>query len=215
MMGQALTPLAPPPAVWDRLAAEISAPPREIPAPAPRPTPIRPTTTPVSSSKVVTMNRWVAMAGGLAALLLLASTLALGAALQRQGDDDSNEDPLVEMVARGGQVVPLNTQPQPAGISEVGQGSILTAPGMTPAVVVDHWTPSNDALKYVVWMAAANGGEATVLGEIEIDEDGHGILFLNGVTSFEGFEIFGISIQTTPDADLQDVLLGEPPDQIG
>ena len=215
MVGQAVAPLAPPPAVWDRLLAETAPSTRAVLAAPPRPTPIRPIVAATPPSKVVTVNRWVAWAGGVAAALLLASTVGLGAALQRQGDDDVPEDPLVEMVARGGQVVPLSTQPQPAAISDVGQGSILTAPGMTPAVVVDHWTPSSDALKYLVWMAAASGGGPTVIGEITIDEDGHGILVLNGVTTFEGFDIFGISIQTTPDAGLQDVLLGQPPAQTG
>jgi len=210
MMGQAVTLIAPPPAIWERLVAETRSP--EGVVVEPRPTPIR-AATPRQTSNVVTMNRWVAWAGGIAAVLLLTSTVALGTAVQRDGDDVVAEDPLVEMVARGGQIVPLSTQPQPEAISEVGQGSILTAPGMTPAVVVDHWTPSNDALKYIVWMAAASGGDPTVLGEIKIDEDGNGILLLNGVTSFEGFDVFGISIQTPEGAGLQDVLLGDPTDQ--
>jgi len=232
MVGQAVTPLPPPPALWERLLTETGpvaraavAAPEVVPArPAPevvpaRPTPIRAAIPASRPSKVVTMNRWVAWAGGVAAALLLASTVALGAALQRadgnDGDGETAADPLVAMVARGGQVVPLDTQPQPAELSEVGQGSLLVAPGMTPAVVVDHWTPSSDALKYIVWMAAASGGEATVLGEIKVDEDGNGILVLNGVTSFEGFDVFGISIQTTEGAALQDVLLGDPDEQTG
>lgn len=221
MVGQAVTPLAPPPAIWDRLAAEIAHAPRTV-APAPvvapaRPTPIHAAAPSPRPSKVVTLNRWVAWAGGVAAALLLASTVALGAALQRAGDDgdEAAADPLVEMVARGGQVLPLSTQPQPEELSEVGQGSLVVAPGMTPAVVVDHWTPSSDALKYIVWMARASGGDPTVLGEIKIDEDGNGILVLNGVTSFEGFDVFGISIQTADDAGLTDVLLGDPDEQVG
>ena len=216
MVGQAVAQVTPPPAIWDRLAAETAQPAPSVAELGVRPAPIRAASALTPSSKVVVMRRWVAWAGGVAAALLLASTVALGAALQRIGDDEvAAEDPLVEMVARGGQVVPLSTQPQPEAISKVGQGSILVAPGMAPAVVVDHWTPSNDALKYIVWMAAASGGAPTVLGEIKIDDDGHGILLLNGVTSFEGYDIFGISIQTTPDAGLQDVLLGDPPDQTG
>jgi len=211
MIGQAVTPMAPPGAVWDRLVAETR--PVERSVVDPRPTPIRSAVAQPRPSNVVTVNRWVAWAGGVAAAFLLASTVALGAVLQRDNDDEIADVPIVEMVARGGQVVPLSTQPQPDAISEVGQGSILTAPGMTPAVVVDHWTPTNDALKYIVWMAEAAGGAPTVLGEIEIDEDGNGILLLNGVTSFECFGIFGISIQTTEDAGLQDVLLGDPTDQ--
>jgi len=213
MMGQAVTPLAPPPTVWERLAAETRTDAQGMPAPFARPTSIRGVVAEPRPSNVVTMNRWVAWAGGLAAALLLASTVALGAALQRDRGADVAEDPIVEMVARGGQVVPLSTQPQPEAISEVGQGSILVAPGMTPAVVVDHWTPTSDALKYIVWMAEAVGGAPTVLGEIKIDEDGNGIMLLNGVTSFEGYGIFGISIQTTEGAGLQDVLLGDPTDQ--
>ena len=215
MVGQSVPPLAPPAAVWQRLAAETTPATRTYPAVDVRPTPIRGAVAPSISSKVVVMNRWVAWAGGVAAAVLLASTVALGAALQRDGDGDAANDPLVEMVARGGQVVPLSTQPQPAELNEVGQGSILVAPGMKPAVVVDHWTPSNDALKYIVWMAAASGGEAVVLGEIKIAEDGHGMLILNEVTSFEGYDIFGISIQTGEDTGLQDVLLGAPPEQTG
>jgi len=211
MVGQAVTPLAPPPAVWERLVAETR--PAVSAVAQPRPTALR-AHVPGTPSNVVTMNRWVAWAGGIAAAILLASTVALGAALQENGDDDAaKDDPIIQMVARGGQVVPLSTQPQPEAISEVGKGSILLAPGMSPAVVVDHWTPSNDALKYIVWMAEAVGGAPTVLGEIEIDEDGNGILLLNGVTSFEGYRIFGISIQTAEGAGLQDVLLGDPTDQ--
>jgi len=82
-------------------------------------------------------------------------------------------------------------------------------------VVVDHWTPSHETLHYIVWMAAASGGEATVLGEITIDEDGHGVLVLTDVASFEGYDVFGISIQTGEDTGLQDVLLGAPPEQTG
>ena len=211
MMGQAVTPMAPPPAVWERLAAETR--PAERAVAEVRPTLIRAAVAPSRPSNVVTMDRWVAWAGGIAAALLLASTVALGAAVQRDDDDAIPEDPLVEMVARGGQVVPLNTQPQPEAINQVGQGSILLAPGMTPAVVVDHWTPTNDALKYIVWMAEAAGGAPTVLGEIKIDEHGRGVLVLAGVTTFEGYSIFGISIQTTAEAGLENVLLGEPPDQ--
>lgn len=221
LLGRAAPSFAAPPALWDRLAAE-TAPVAGLAAPAIAsvPEPVAPRPVPISSrgsraSKVVTLNRWVAWGSGVAAALLLASTVALGVALQRSGDDATPKDPVVEMVARGGQVAPLSTQPQPSEITEVGQGSILTAPGMAPAVVVDHWTPSNKMLQYIVWMAAASGEQPTVLGEITIDNDGHGVLVLNGVTSFEGYHVFGISIKTTDAAGLQNVLLGQPPAQAG
>lgn len=210
-IGRTAPALSPPPAIWDRLLQETTPTHLRAPAAPVAPTPIR--AAGGRGSKVVTMNRWVAWAGAAAAALLLASTVSLGVALQRDGDQTVPTDPVVEMVARGGQVKALSTQPRPQTLTEVGQGSIIVAPGMTPAVVVDHWTPSNETLQYIVWMAAASGGQPTVLGEITIDEDGHGVLVLKDVTTFEGFDVFGISIKTAGAAGLQDVLLGEPPTQ--
>jgi hypothetical protein len=210
MLGMALPPERPPRDLWPRLAAATGAAPAPV-TPALAPVPL---TAAARPSNVVFLNRWLAWGSGVAAALLLASTVALAVALQReQADDEGNtvDDPVAAYVANGGRVTPLNTEKLPPGMPSVGRGSVIVADDMAPMLVVDRCTPSSEGVTYIVWLGA--GDSRTVLGEMEIGTNGRGMMPIENMTSFEGYDTIGISIKMKDDPALHDVMLGTPPSE--
>jgi hypothetical protein len=149
-----------------------------------------------------------------AALLLLASTISLGVALQRADEDNepATDATVAEYLMSGGEMMQLTSWAAPEWMTWPGRGTLLTAPGMPPIVMVDRCAPTGDTdWDYVVWLLV--GDERTAMGQMEINEHGKGILQLDGVGSLESYDAIIISIRKNDSTDY-DIMEGAP-SQIG
>jgi hypothetical protein len=196
LLGLAVPRLEPPAALWDRLN-EATAPVRE---PA-RVIDIR--------HGVVTMPRWLATAMAAAAVLLLFATVGLGMALRDANDDDPMfDETLATYLTAGGELVTLNSSSDaPEYLGWDGRGSLLMAPGMEPMLIVDKCVPSSNGYTYVVWLQ--RNGQRTPMGQIEIEEDGRGMMKIEGADSMDSYDVIGISIRTDEDRTYE-VITGSP-----
>ena len=158
----------------------------------------------------MTLPRWLVAVGSIAAMLLLASTISLGVALQRS--DDEASDPVsnatvAEYLMAGGEMMQLASWAAPEWMTWPGRGTLITAPDMPPIVMVDKCAPTGDTdWDYIVWLR--NGDERTQMGLMEISEDGKGIIQLEGVDSIENYDAIGISIRKN--STVYDVMEGSP-----
>jgi hypothetical protein len=197
LLGLGVTPVEPPAGLWDRLQESSQAP----SAPAPIPLSGR-------SRSRVSVPRWLAVGLAAAAVILLISSVGLGMALRDANDDDPMFDSaMATYLTSGGQLVQLTSHETPEYLGWAGRGSLLTAPGMEPMVIVDRCVPSSWGYRYVVWLQT--GDQRTPMGDIEIGEDGRGMIKLEGVESLANYDMLGISIWTEADHKY-DVITGRP-----
>jgi hypothetical protein len=203
MMGLAIAPVAPPPELWDRIAAS---------------TQIAPANGPIElaakrAERQVTVPRWVATLVSAAAILLLITSVSLGMALRDQGDEELGtmpdfESAMTTYMTSGGEMLAFNTWAAPEYMTWPGKGTLLTAPDMPAMVFVDECLPTdNSGISYYVWVE--KDGVRTPMGEMTIDEDGQGILPLEGIESIDGYDAIGISIKTREDK-VYDLMEGWP-----
>jgi hypothetical protein len=202
----AVEPVAPSQAARDRLMAAIA----------------EPTTNeePVSldeerTARSVDRNRrplWPLAAA--AAMLLFFTAAALGVRLDRAIDDRDEARSTTELlstyVSAGGQVVTMTAQDSSIYKYYKGQGSLLTAPGMEPMVVVAGCPESGDWLTYWVWFA--RDGERTRAGKLIVGDDGSGWLTLSPDQPLSDFDTIGVTVVTSDDTR-EDVLVAPLGDQ--
>ena len=208
LVGLSVEQRAPRPDLWMAIERETLG----VTPAAADPIALRPAPVPLSPRprNVISIPRWQAWSGAVAAAILLVSTLSLAIALQQLDDDeDTLDDPVAAYVASGGRIVPLSTEPLAGGMPYIGQGSLILAEDMPPMLVLDRCTPSSEGVQYIVWLAS--GETRTPLGEMEIDENGRGMMQMENMSSFEGYDTIGISIVMEDDPALHDVMLGTPP----
>ena len=200
LLGLAATPVHPTPAIWARLDDSIRQ--------AERPENV--TTFPSPAARGLSVPRWAAALASVAALLLLASTISLGVALQRADEDDepTTDATVAEYLMSGGEMMQLTSWAAPEWMTWPGRGTLLTAPDMPPIVMVDRCAPTEDTdWDYVVWLLV--GDERTAMGQMEINEHGKGILQLDGVGSLENYDAIIISIRKNDSTDY-DIMEGAP-----
>ena len=204
LLGMAATPVEPDRGLWGRLDASTRS-----PAPIPNVT-----TFPSPATRGLTVPRWAAALASIAAILLLASTISLGMALRQDTDDDNpiTDETVAEYLMSGGEMMQLNSWAAPEWMTWPGRGTLITAPDMPPIVMVDRCAPTEDTdWDYIVWLEI--GDERTPMGQMEIDEDGKGIMQLAGVESLDRYDAIVISIRKN-DSTSYDVMEGSP-DQVG
>lgn len=152
--------------------------------------------------------RWVLPAVSIAATLLLVGMGVLGVLLDRaldQRDQAANTAQLLSTyVSAGGQVVTLKAQPVSLYKSYNGRGSLLTAPGKNPMVVVVGCPKSGDYLTYWVWFA--HDGQRVPAGKLTVGGDGSGWIALDSNLPLADFDTIGITIQVQ-DNQREDVLV--------
>jgi hypothetical protein len=199
----AIRPVEPSPDVRARLMAAARREPTISPVPLLAPVPITAAKKPARS-----IPRWVLPAVSIAATLLLVGVGVLAVLLTRTIDqrDQAAETArlLSTYVSAGGQVVTLQAQPVSLYQSYNGKGSLLTAPGKDPVVVVAGCPESGDYLTYWVWFA--RGGERVPAGKLTVGGDGSGWIELDSGLSLSDYDTIGITIQTDKD-QREDVLV--------
>jgi Anti-sigma-K factor rskA/Putative zinc-finger len=201
-MASAPPPVAPPPSLRARLLTEIQ---------APRPTPpaAEPAPTTVARRSGLLVPRWAAAGLAAAAVLLIAgiAVLALELSAVRQDRDTAAaaERKLAAYLSAGGQVTKLNALPPADYGSSWGHGTLVTAPGLPPLVVVDGCPPTTGQRLYRVWLA--RGDKRTGVGEIKVDENGSGWLVVATAEPVASYDTVGVTMVTGGN-QRQDLLVG-------
>lgn len=140
--------------------------------------------------------RWILPAVSVAAVLLLVGIGVLGVLLQRAIDERNESQSVAQLlstyVSSGGQVVTLQAQPVSIYENYQGQGSLLTAPGKEPVVVVAECPKSGDKLTYWVWFSRE--GERTAAGKLTVGDDGSGWLTVKSDLPLTEFDTIGITV---------------------
>ena len=161
---------------------------------------------------VLTLPGWAAGLAAALVLLLLGTTISLGVALRNNDKpDDTFESTMAYYMTSGATVIPLASKSIPEYASWEGKGVLVTMAGMPPLVVVDKCQPARNGSSYVVWLAI--DGQRTGMSRITIDEDGRGMMTLDGVDSLADYDMIGISLKTNDDR-VYDLIEG-PPHQEG
>lgn len=164
---------------------------------------------PVSIEAVRSRRMRVLLAStSVAAAMLLIGVGILGMLLQRALDDRDESRNVAQLlstyISSGGQVVTLQAQAVSIYDNYQGQGSLLIAPGMEPAVVVAECPESGDHLTYWVWFS--RNGERTRAGKLTVGDDGSGWLRVDPELSLDQFDTIGITVVTEDEAR-EDVLV--------
>jgi hypothetical protein len=154
------------------------------------------------------LTRWILPAVSVAAVLLLIGVGVLGTMLQRAIDERDESRSVAQLlstyVSSGGQVVTLEAQPVSIYENYQGQGSLLTAPGKEPVVVVAECPESGDMLTYWVWFSRE--GERTPAGKLTVGDDGSGWLTVDSDLLLNQFDTIGITVVLENDGR-EDVLV--------
>lgn len=191
----------PSPAVRERLLAATETPrPHQIHVVPPA---LEPPQRPVGA-----VSRWLLPAMSVAATLLLVGAGVLGVLLLRTIDQRDaalrSTAMLSTYASAGGEIVTLASQPVSEYEGYPWQGSLLTAPGKTPLVVVAGCPKSTKYFSYWVWFSLE--GERTPAGKLTVRSDGSGWLYLKPDFNPDEFDMIGITV-VLGDDEKQDVLV--------
>lgn len=149
--------------------------------------------------RTLAVPRWLAAVVSAAAILLLISSVGLGVALRNANDNEDAmgdfESAMTTYMTSGGTMLTLASQAAPEYMTWPGNGTVLTAPDMPPVIFVDKCIPteSND-IEYYVWLQKDD--VRTPMGQMEIGEDGKGMIMIEGIDSLADYDAIGISIRT-------------------
>jgi hypothetical protein len=173
---------------------------------------------PVSLAQRAAKSRvpsWVLPIMAAAATLLLVGVGVLGVLLTRAIDERNDAVDAAQLlstyVSAGGQVVTLSSQPAPAYEGYDWQGSLVTAPGKNPVVVVAGCPKSGEYMTYWVWFA--RDGKRTPAGKLTVGANGSGYLALNGNEPLSDFDSIGITV-VLDNQQRQDVLVAPLDDTV-
>jgi hypothetical protein len=161
-----------------------------------------------SARKASRVRSWLLPAVSIAAALLLIGVGVLGVLLNRTLDDRDDARSVAQLlstyVSSGGEVVTMQAQDSSIYTYYKGQGSLLTAPGKDPVVVVAGCPESGDKLTYWVWFE--QDGERTRAGKLTVGDNGSGWLTLYPEQPLTEFDSIGITVQLEDD-QREDVLV--------
>lgn len=162
---------------------------------------------------VVPWRSRAARIGLAAAAILLLAAVAAGAVLVDRARDERDdaraaERMLITYLTSGGRVAALSARPAGNYGTTVGRGSLLTAPGRPPLVLVEGCPPTTEDRIYRVWVE--RNDERTPVGELEVDADGRGWLELSTGEPLTSFETVGVTM-VTDGTRREDVLVGPVP----
>jgi hypothetical protein len=167
-------------------------------------------TEPVSISEARSSRKlhWLLAATSVAAAILLIGVGVLGVLLSRAVDDRDESQNVAQLlstyISSGGQVVTMEALPASIYENYEGQGSLLLAPGMEPAVVVAECPESGEHLTYRVWFS--RNGDRTGVGTLTVGDDGSGWLKIDPTLELTQFDMIGITA-IMEDEQREDVLM--------
>ncbi|GIW04418.1 MAG: hypothetical protein KatS3mg059_1038 [Thermomicrobiales bacterium] len=205
-LGTAPDPVAPPPALRERLLHTIQA----TAGPARRP--------PVGSrqaARTITVSWW--MAGAVAAILvaLLVGSGLLANRLKEMQNERTEavaaERKLAQYLGSGGRVITLTSLPASDYGDSIGRGSLITAPGLPPLIVVNGCPPSAKQRIYRVWVA--RGSDRTRIGELFVRDDGTGWMEVKTPEPLTNFDLLGVTMEIGGGIR-RDILVGSIPDGV-
>ena len=154
------------------------------------------------------VQTWITPILAAAATLLLIGVGVLGVLLTRSIDQRDEavaaSRVLSNYVSTGGEVVNLAAQPLPEYESYSWSGSMLTAPGKDPVIVVTGCPESGEYLTYFVWFAL--DGKRSPAGKLTVGNDGSGWMTLNSEQPLTEFDTIGITV-VNENEERQDVLV--------
>jgi hypothetical protein len=191
------TALVPPPArLRDRVLASAGGASVVIPAPTPRASSDR-----QSGPLRFTRRRVVTIGLATAASLLIAAVAVLAALLSdaRESRDEAvaAERQLASYLSSGGQVTAMTSLAAANYGYSFGQGSLVTAPGKAPLIVVGGCPKSDDDREYRVWLE--RNGDRTRVGVLNVGEEGSGWLTFEPPEPLSSYDSIGVTMVTDED----------------
>jgi hypothetical protein len=161
-----------------------------------------------SNQPIRAINRWILPAVSIAATLLLVGAGVLGVLLMRAIDQRDaalrSTTMLSNYATAGGEKITFLSQPVAEYEEYSWQGSLLTAPGKAPVVVVAGCPKSGEYVTYWVWFSKE--GERTPAGKLTVRSNGSGWLYLKQELNLAEFDMIGITV-VLDDEQRQDVLV--------
>jgi hypothetical protein len=178
-LGNVVAPVPPRPALRENLLAEISA---DRAAPA---------ALPLWRRQIPAI--WL----GIAASIAILSLVVLGAMLLRVQDERDEamyaQQAVADYLKEGGTLSQLVPPPDAPEGAAPGHGSLIVAPDQSGAMLVVYdLPPTTKDRTYMAW--AERDGERTRLGELHVNDEGVGWLYLYGPEPMSTYETIGMTL---------------------
>lgn len=188
-LGWAVPPVAPEPALRDTLVSGTGG--------------------GVSAPRLVLLQRPMIWFGIAAAIAVIALGV-LGTMYLQMRDDlreaQYAERAIADYLKDGGTLSALMPAPDAPEAAAPGHGTLMVAPDQNGAMLVVYdLPPTTDDRTYRAW--AEHGGERVDLGELEVNDQGTGWLYLYGPEPMYTYETVGLSLVTPESPDGETFLL--------
>jgi hypothetical protein len=185
-LGMVVAPAPPRPELRARLLGEIRA--EERRANLPSPLPFR-RHVPVA---------WLAVAAAIAVLSVIAAGVMFQQVREVRDERDSAmyaQEAVADYLKDGGTLSALIPAPDSPDDAAEGHGSLIVAPDQNGAMLVVYdLRPTEDGRIYQAW--AEKNGERVDLGELHVNHDGVGWLYLYGPEPMRTYETVGLTLVT-------------------
>jgi hypothetical protein len=139
---------------------------------------------------------WLAVAATIAILSLVVLGALFVQLRETQDERDSaryTEHAMADYLKDGGTLSALLPPPGSPDTSEHGYGSLIVAPDQPGAMLVVYdLPPTNDDRTYRAW--AERDGQRVDLGELHVNDEGTGWLYLSGPEPMSTYETIGMNL---------------------
>lgn len=178
-LGSAVEPVPPRPELRAELLAEIRA------------------DTPVPAAPTLLRRQIPAIWLGVAAAIAILSLVVLGAMFLRVQDERDDamyaQQAVADYLKDGGTLSRLEPVPGSPADAAPGHGSLIVAPDQSGAMLVVYdLPPTDDDRTYMAW--AEREGERVRLGELRVNDEGVGWLYLHGPEPMSAYETVGMTL---------------------
>lgn len=179
-LGALTEPVAPSPALRDRLLADV-----------------RSSGSASMDSRPRLLRRqvplaWLAIAASIAVLAIVALGFLLAVTIEERDDARYAEQEIAEYLKDGGTLSALVPAPGAPDDVAPGHGSLVVAPDQDRAMLVVYDLPeSGGGNRYVVW--AERDGQRDELGDLTVNNQGVGWLLLSAPQPMSSYEAVGIT----------------------
>jgi hypothetical protein len=192
------TPVIPPASLRDRVLASAGSASAVIPMPTPTgeaPSELHSGPLRFSRRRVVTIGLATAASLLIAAVAVLAALLS--DARESRDEAAATEQQLASYLSSGGQVTAMASLSAANYGYSFGQGSLVTAPGKAPLIVVGGCPKSDDDREYRVWLE--RDGDRIRVGILNVGEEGSGWLTFEPPEPLSSYDAIGVTMVTDDD----------------
>jgi anti-sigma factor RsiW len=202
-----VAPSSPPSALRERVLASVAADRGEGAVHASRPVGLIESRSTASKERRRPRLLTYGLAAAAVVLIGVMGVLAMLLADARDSRDEATagEQQLASYLSAGGQVMPMSALAAADYGSSFGQGSLVTAPGKPPLVVVGGCPASSDGREYRVWLE--RDGDRTRVGVLDVGDEGTGWLTFDPPEALSTYDAIGVTMVTADDAR-QEVFVG-------